>query len=231
MGFSADAISPNALIKRMDERWRKIQQFQAELSQAVEIKGASESSRYIGSLYIQRGSWLRLDFQLMSQERSEDIIGSESIEGFEPFQPDDIYLANPEFMIHYSPREKKVTRQYLWQSGLPPMLQALAGTGHFETEEFKRNYDKKRVEEEDIQGQPTYLMNFVPKGEQAASLPTYQFWIHRETLLPVRLRVISREEEIDVEFKMCDVEKPLPENIFDIRFPEDVQIIDRTQEL
>jgi outer membrane lipoprotein-sorting protein len=118
----------------------------------------------------------------------------------------------------------------LTEAGLPPILQALAGTQHFSAEEFDENYYIKPVVEEAIRDMAAYQLRFTPKGPEKETLVEYDLWVDQERYYPLRLVVRSKEETIAVDFLNARAGQPLPENIFDVRVPESAQWIDKTRE-
>lgn len=225
------AIAPSTVLKRVEERWGQLERLQVDLWQSVENLNWEDTRHYAGALYIQYGEQLRLDYQLMNAGALRSATEAPAWIQSASFSPDDIFRADRDYLWHLDRRAQIVTRQYLSQSGLPPLIRMLAGAQQFQSEQFREEYDIRPVEEEDLYGQPTYQIAFRPKGGQEQIQPYYWLWVHQETYLPVRLQVQSRDESIQVDFFHLRTDDPLPENIFDLRVPQDIQFIDRTLDL
>ncbi|HEQ60604.1 MAG TPA: outer membrane lipoprotein carrier protein LolA [Firmicutes bacterium] len=225
------AIAPSTVLKRMEERWGQLTRFQADLEQSVQSEGRERERRYWGALYVLRGEMLRLDYQLQPPGGPRAATDVSVWVHSASFSPDHIYLADRDYLVHFDRPSRVVTKQYLSEAALPPIVQALGGTRQLRADEFRDNYYIRPVEEGVVEGQPTYLLRFTPKGQERESLVHYDLWLNAESYLPVRLRVSSVEEIVEIEFRGVRTEEPLPANIFDVRLPPDSQLIDQTLEL
>lgn len=231
MESAAFAIPYATVLRRMEERWNNLQRYQVDLLQSVEEPVYGDVRYYAGALYINRGDKLRLDYQLLRAKEPPALAVVSEWVNSASFAPDDIYLADKEMMWHHDRRAQVVTMQFLDQSGLPTILQALAGMQMFRAEEFQRNYFIRPVIEEEMNFQPSYLLRFAPKGEDRDLLSQYDLWVSQENYLPLRLRVVSHDEIVDVYLFNGRPDEPLPQNVFDIRVPDEVHWIDRTKEI
>lgn len=225
------AIAPISVLNHMEESWGRLERFQADLHQSVRDLVREQERRYAGALCVQRGEKLRLDYQLLSADAPGAATEAPAGIASASFTPDDIYLADREYLVHFDRAAQVVTRQYLAEAALPPIVQALAGSRQLQAEEFRENYFIKPVEEGQLAGQPTYLLRFTPKGQEKESLVRYDLWVNEKSYFPVRLRVTSPEEVVEIDFSRFQTEAPLPENIFDVRMSPDSQFIDQTLDL
>lgn len=225
------AIAPSTVLKRMEERWGQLTRFQADLEQSVQSESRDQERRYWGALYVLRGEMLRLDYQLQLPGGPRAATDVSAWVHSASFSPDHIYLADRDYLVHFDRPSRVVTKQYLAEAALPPIVQALGGARELRADEFRDNYYIKPVEEGALDGQPTYLLRFTPKGQERESLVHYDLWLNAENYLPVRLRVSSVEEIVEIDFRRVRTEEPLPANIFDVRPPPDSQLIDQTLEL
>jgi len=225
------AIPYSTVLKRIEDRWGQLERFQVDLRQSVRDLIREQERYYVGVLFVLRGDRLRLDYQLMKSDSPRAATAVSAWVASASFSPEDIYLADRDFLIHFDRAAKVAIKQYVAEAALPPIVQALAGTQDFRAEEFEEDYYIKPVEEEQINEQNTYLLKFTPKGQEKETLVSYDLWVDQESYLPVRLRVRSRDEAVEIDFYSPRTEEPLPENIFDVRLPPDSQLIDQTQEL
>jgi len=225
----ANAIAPGSVLKRMEASWSEIHRLQMDLWQSAREVLSEETRYYAGAFYLDRSNDFRLDYQEIDSTPPLAATEAASWVQSASFEPHDIFRGNPDFLWHYNRREGTVTKQYLTESGLPPVLQMLAGAQQFIAEEFEDYYYiAAPIPEEEIQGRTTYLLQLKPKGPGKEERVRYDLWIDRENYLPARMRVISSEQQVDIYFMNAAVEKPLPENIFTIVPAPGVRYIDRT---
>ena len=71
-----------------------------DLWQSVQEPGEKGERLYVGALYILRGQKLRLDYQLLSSANRVPATAASSWIDSASFQPDDIYLADADLMLH-----------------------------------------------------------------------------------------------------------------------------------
>ncbi len=226
---TAGAIAPGSVLKRMEASWSEIHRLQMDLWQSAREVLSEETRYYAGAFYLDRSNDFRLDYQEIDSTPPLAATEAASWVQSASFEPHDIFRGNPDFLWHYNRREGTVTKQYLTESGLPPVLQMLAGAQQFIAEEFEDYYYiAAPIPEEEIQGRMTYLLQLKPKGPGKEERVRYDLWIDRENYLPARMRVISAEQQVDIYFMNAAVEKPLPENIFTIVPAPGVRYIDRT---
>jgi outer membrane lipoprotein-sorting protein len=231
LGFmpSADAIAPGSVLKRMEASWSEIHRLQMDLWQSARDVLSEETRYYAGAFYLDRSKDFRMDYQEV--DSNSPLAATEAAAWVQSasFEPQDIFRGNPDFLWHYNRREGSVTKQFLTESGLPPVLQMLAGARQFIAEEFEGYYYiAAPIPEEEVLGRMTYLLQLKPKGPGKEERVRYDLWIDRENYLPARMRVISSEQQLDVYFMNAATEKPLPENIFTIVPAPGVRFIDRT---
>lgn len=227
----AYSIAPSILIQKIDKEWSEIQTVEVDLWQKVRSLGEKDKEHYIGFLFADRGRILRLDYCSVTPEEIQQATDVSAFIRSATRVPDDIFLANMDILLHYDRSDSIVTKQYVWQSGLPPMIQALAGIEQFDSEQLREDYDLKPVVEQSIRGHQTYRLTLLPVKERANVLPSYYLWVDQDSTVPIRLRVLSREEEVEVEFHDVRLNRELPENVFDVTFPPGTRTIDRTQSL
>jgi outer membrane lipoprotein-sorting protein len=226
------AVPPATVLQRIAASWNSSRTLQVDLWQLVERPDWEESSLYAGSLSVARDEKMRLDFSPLPQEATSSLPEA-AVEYLHSasFVPEDIYLADGRYLMHWDRQEWTVKKQYLRDSEIPEILQALGGMEQFREEEFREDYDLRPVEEETVRNIDTYRLSFRPKSYKSSALIHYLLWVDREQYLPVRLEMRSREELIRVEFLNPRVNAPLPENIFDVQVPADARFVDRTRGL
>lgn len=229
--LSANAVAPATVLKRMEASWSETHRLQMDLWQSARDVLGERTRYYAGAFYLDRSKDFRLDYQEVESSTPFSTAEAAAWVQSASFAPQDIYRGNPDFLWHYNRPEGTVTKQFLNESGLPPVLQMLAGAQQFIAEEFQDYYYiAAPIPEEEVLHRKTYLLQLKPKGPGKEERVRYDLWIDQETYLPARMRVISSEQQLDVYFMNAEAEKNLPENIFTILPAPGVRFIDRTMD-
>ena len=207
----------------MEKQWSELHLFQADVWQAVENSSQAERTEYAGTLYIERGKALRLDYQRVMLGEVEESTSVSRVVNGASFEIEHVYLADTNYLLHIDKLARVMTKEVLAEAGLPPLLQALAGASEFRAETFRENYYiDEEIAEEEVYEQPTYQLRFRPKGPRKETLVEYRLWVSRENSLPVRMDVLGRDEQVRLGFFNLRTEVPLPENVFRITRPPGV---------
>lgn len=174
------AISPAAVLDRVESTWRDIHDYSCDVFLNTErLDGGSDS--HWGRARLVRPMSLRIDLYpslaLSQSATAEADLALFTLEGtfFQYSRPENILYvgSDPEQM-------------------LLPFVLALAGREGFDRAAFNKHYYIKAedgVPEVELDGQMCYLLQIEPKGEDKELKPRRSVWIERSTLYPVRVEI------------------------------------------
>jgi outer membrane lipoprotein-sorting protein len=102
----------------------------------------------------------------------------------------------------------------------------LAGFGQ-SSEEMKKFYAITLVGEQTVDGKKTSVLELKPKSAQAASMFTsITLWFDQQRWIPVQIKTTEASRDYMImKFMNIRMNARIPESVFDLKLPKDVQVI------
>jgi hypothetical protein len=212
------------VLQEAAERWKGVHDYSAYFRQRnSELSG---ESMFLGKLSLCRlpedtdRAYLRLDYFDTKDDPSAD--GPPVIETG-PLR--DLYFSDGETLWHYRPNENQVTMEWLSAEGPFPEILLIAGFLKLDIEKFRETHYFKPVVIEPIQGQSTYRVSIVPKGDAKELEPLRDLWLAQDSLLPARVAT-GGEISVVVDLWMQKTDQQLdPQSLIPV-IPKSAEQID-----
>ena len=96
-----------------------------------------------------------------------------------------------------------------------------------DTNELKKNYSPKYVQEEDLDGDTTVQLELVPrKGSVATQISKIQIWVSEESWLPTQQKFFESGGDYTIaRYSGVKVNRPLPANTFELNAPSGAKLV------
>jgi outer membrane lipoprotein-sorting protein len=96
-----------------------------------------------------------------------------------------------------------------------------------DTNELKKTYSVKYVQEEDMEGDTTVQLELVPrKGNVATQISKIQLWVSEESWLPTQQKFFESGGDYTIaRYSGVKVNRPLPANTFELNAPSGAKLV------
>jgi len=244
------------LLQNIEKSWSELETYVARFEQMNTYSPEEKPVNYVGRLWLQRPSRIRLDYTLVKledgpeskivekdiaepqleaatdSETSDDSPGNSNtdnlIAGMDKDVDEMIFSNDIDRLYRYDRMENTLTIMQMRQESLPLFLALIVSEKKFQADRFKKRFQVESITGALWQGVPCWRAIVVPKDPQDKA--RREFWLDKETFLPIRTRTSVGTQQIDVFFKEFKVNSVIPPEILLGQVPSDVRVVDLTGE-
>jgi outer membrane lipoprotein-sorting protein len=195
------------ILSQMNEASKKLHTLSANLDYTKVTVLVDDKSTESGTIYFRRGKTpdIRIDIQKPENKT--------------------IIFKNKYGEI-YSPKINQVQEYNLDQKSDLLQQFLLLGFGT-DTNELKKNYYVKYLDEEDLEGVSTVVLELVPRnGSISSQIAKIQIWISEESWLPAQQKFLeSGGDYLVATYSGVKVNRDLPASIFELKVPGNAKYV------
>lgn len=244
------------ILEKLEESWQHLDSYWARFEQINMYSAEEPPQTYIGQLWLQRPNRVRLDYRIVEMD---DITGTGPIKeqditelnleaatgglsapapkptprgklaaGMEEDVDEMIYSDDINLIYRYDRQDNTLTIMPMQPDSLPLFLAFLVNEQRFRIDRFKKRFTVDSITETHWQGVDTYRLIVSSKDPQDRT--RREFWLDKETFLPIRTSTRIGQEQVEVFFKQYKPNADIPADILMGQVPADVKVIDLTSE-
>jgi outer membrane lipoprotein-sorting protein len=186
------------ILSQMNEASKRLKTLSANLENTKVTVLVDDKSTESGQIFFRKGKSTEIRIEFQTPERK-------------------ILLLKKNKGQIYLPKINEIQEYNLEQnSGLVQQF-LLLGFGS-DTGDLKKTYNVKYLQEEDLLGDTTVLLELVPrKGNVAAQISKIQMWVSEESWLPTQQKFFERGGDyLIARYSGVKVNRPLPASAFEL---------------
>ena len=193
------------ILSQMNEASKRLKTLSANLANTTFTKLVNDKSTEAGQIFFRKGKSTEIRVEFQTPERK-------------------ILLLKKNKGEIYFPKINQIQEYNLEQnSGLVQQF-LLLGFGS-DSGELKKTYNVKYLQEEDLEGDTTVLLELVPrKGTVAAQISKIQMWVSEESWLPTQQQLFeSGGDYLIARYSGVKVNRPLSNSTFELGAPSNAK--------
>lgn len=193
---SAWAQSIDDIVEELQERYEDLQNLSAEFVQSEHFQLTGSTNETRGKIYVKNG----IRYRLETEDRTI-VTDGQSVWTYSIF--------NNQVLVD---RAKKndgalLPRDLLFK--------------------YPRDYYASLLDEVDYNGDDHYIVKLDPKEETQGYIKTMKIWVNTETYLISKIEYTDFNENTSTfAIQKIDIEKVLPDSLFNFQVPEGVEVVD-----
>ena len=196
LAAGAPAIPFTTVLERMQDRWDKIDDFTATLLQERAIAFDQQPHAFVGRIMLARPNALRVESRKIPVFDYHRYVDEGDLAGLTVSPTEEIVYYNGDYWYTYWPAKAEILKEATLTHSFLPVLAAVAGVTEFDPREMAETHSFDAPREEELLGHKCYLLRMEPKKGRA-DYKYIQFWVDRETYLPVK--IVMKQDTASLE--------------------------------